>query len=522
MGRGGMRSVIVLVALGLGLTSPAQAQSRATGGVLLSPADYAALPKVPRHRAFLPPTADLSPWFPVPGDQMGQPSCTAWATGYALRSYYENRLASVPTSAASPLSPSFVYNQLAEPHGACSSGVSIPSALNLLRQNGVPPLAEFGYAHGSCDRQPTLEVKDSASRFRIRDWESLDVGKLDNLKGQLANGNPVVVAMRLPASFFGASGSATYDDVEAKSLVHAMVVTAYDDQRAAFRLMNSWGPNWADHGFVWVSYRAMGAMTAEAYAVSLDRPVPPLHADDTPPPPKPKPAPVVVTPPKPQPPTLAEAARAVRRIADSLSCAKVETGAKDTTLTVSGFVATTQDRDRLAAALGDGGAAWRPRLDLTVEPWPHCEAWLTLAAALAQPAGLSASVTGGSILKEGDSLTLEITTPDYPSHLYVSYIQADGQVAHLRRYLDAGWKPVPPKTRLTLGGAEWKVSGPAFGRESVVVVASALPLLALDRPSTESERDYLTELRLALLAQSSSKGRKAPSAAIIPLATMAK
>ena len=297
---------------------------------------------------------------------------------------------------------------------------------------------------------------------------------------------------------------------------------------AAFRLMNSWGTDWGDQGFLWVSYRAMSALTSEAYAVVAD-PSPKREPEPKPAPvvvEPPKPAPVVVEPPKPHPlplqPPLAEAATKLRHLADGLKCAKVETRAKDGFLTVGGFVATEQDRDTLAAALGEGGAGWKPRLDLAVEPWPHCEARLTLAAALAQPAGLSASVKGGSILKEGDGLSLEITTPDYPSHLYVSYIQADGQVAHLRRYVEAGWKPVPPKTRLTLGGPEWKVSGPTFGRESLVVVASPLPLLALDRPPSENEREYLTEFRLGLLAQKPGKGRHAASAVLIPVTTTAK
>ena len=528
--------ILLLATLVPCLASPAEAKEYATGGVLLPPAQYAALPKPQRYRAFLPPAADLSQWFPEPGDQRGQPSCTAWATGYALRSYYENRKSS---EASTPFSPAFVYNQLAEPRGACRSGITVSSALNLMLNSGVAPLSEFRYSQDSCERQPSSKVKESASRFLIHDWVSLEVDKLDNLKGQIANGNPVVVSMHLPSSFQGASGSATYDDAKVGSKIHAMVLTAYDDQRGAFRLINSWGTGWGDHGFLWVSYRAVSAMTAEAYAVTLDRPVPPLHSDDAPPKPapEPKPEPVVVTPPNPEPvvvtpprpdpsphqPTLAEAQTKLRSLAGGLKCAKVESSAKDGLLTLGGFVSTEEDRNKLVAALGDGGSAWKPRIDLTVEPWPHCEARLTLGNAVAQSSGLAASIKGGATMKEGETLVIEVVTPDYPSHIYVTYLQADGQVAHLRRYGDAGWKPIPPKTRLTLGGAgEWKVSGPAFGRESVVVVASALPLLALDRPATESEREYLTELRLGLLAQSSVKGRKAPSAVIVPLTTMPK
>ena len=67
------------------------------------------------------------------------------------------------------------------------------------------------------------------------------------------------------------------------------------------------------------------------------------------------------------------------------------------------------------------------------------------------------------------------------------------------------------------GKGEYMISGPTFGQESLVVVASATPLLALDRPQEETEREYLTEFRLAILAQQRVKGKV--SAAFLPITT---
>ncbi|WP_146747800.1 hypothetical protein [Paramagnetospirillum kuznetsovii] len=114
--------------------------------MLLPPEQYRALPAMERFRAFLPPAADLSAWFPPPGNQGSQPSCTACATTYALRSYYENRREGGATSSYTPMSPAFVYNQMAEPRGACSGGIAIPLALRLLESKGAPPLEEFSYS----------------------------------------------------------------------------------------------------------------------------------------------------------------------------------------------------------------------------------------------------------------------------------------------------------------------------------------------------------------------------------------
>ena len=61
----------------------------------------------------LPPSKDLSDWFPTPGDQGMQSSCIVWAVGYGLKSYkeaVENRIR--PESPGSCFSPSYIYNQI--------------------------------------------------------------------------------------------------------------------------------------------------------------------------------------------------------------------------------------------------------------------------------------------------------------------------------------------------------------------------------------------------------------------------
>ncbi len=71
-----------------------------------------------------------------------------------------------------------------------------------------------------------------------------------------------------------------------------MVVVGYDNTRQAFRLLNSWGSDWADNGYCWVDYDHFRRVVNEGYVVKdaingpspVDRPTP-----------KPQP-----TPPQPQ------------------------------------------------------------------------------------------------------------------------------------------------------------------------------------------------------------------------------
>ena len=79
-----------IVALAL-LAVPAMAQqsfSRGYGALPADPEKVRSLTGTPEFRSFLPEVVDLSSYFPVPGDQGQQGSCTAWATGYAARAYY--------------------------------------------------------------------------------------------------------------------------------------------------------------------------------------------------------------------------------------------------------------------------------------------------------------------------------------------------------------------------------------------------------------------------------------------------
>lgn len=666
------RATLIALAA-MGVHASAQAQNYAKGLSLIPNEEYEALPAVPRFRAFLPPSADLSEWLPAVGDQGEQSSCTAWSTTYYMRSYYVNRAAG---NAARPqsLSPAFVYNQLAPRGARCAEGLAIGRVLDFLKNRGAPPYASFPYAMSSCDALPDQTVEQQASNFRIRDWKRLERGKLDDVKGEIAAGNPVVIGMLLPPSFSYHKGSAPFDDITPSPDAHAMTVIGYDDNRRAFRLINSWGTAWGDRGYAWVSYRAFQSDVREAYAARVamppppaplpapvvvpvpPRPVvavvePPKPAPVPPPvvvppvvqpvvqpvvppvvtPPKPAPAPVVVAPvvppnpvidprptplppvvepPKPQPaplvvdprpqpvvvappapepkpvveppkpvppapvvvvqppkpepkpvveppkpvppapvvvvqppkpepkpepkpvveppkpvpapvvieppkPTLKEIEQSIAKLSTDMRCADVRVTSSGGLLTVSGFVGEQSDAAKLREVLAQAGKAGQ--YNVQHRPWPQCEALLTLAKPLEESAGLALS-TSKAQLREGDALSFQVTTPGYAAYLYVSYLQADGQVVHLRRYADQGNKPLPAGTRITLGGkGEYVVSGPAFGQESVVVVASAIPLLALDRPQEETEREYLTEFRLAILAQQQVRGRV--SAAFLPLST---
>ena len=238
----------------------------------------------------LPPAADLSALFPPPKDQGDQSSCVAWSVSYAMRGYYANR-AQGRSGAHDPilLSPSFVFNQIADTGEGCDGGSDIADALTLLRDVGTVPMDRFPYRDSTCSRRPPAELKREAGAWRIQGWRTVDLAGPAAIKEQIAKGDPVVIGMYVNDAFTEVVGPAVFRDTGHDGDGHAMVIVGYDDRKRAFRLMNSWGPEWGENGFGWVSYDSFKARADEAYVASVGG-LPPLStATETPEPAAPEP-----------------------------------------------------------------------------------------------------------------------------------------------------------------------------------------------------------------------------------------
>lgn len=491
------------VCLLLGAALPALAQGLRDE----DPGEYQAVEPKPIHRAFLPDAVDLSDRFPPPGDQGAQGSCVGWAVGYAARSYYARAREGVPVNAAGVVSPAYIYNSIRDASGDCDSGSSISDALRLL-QRGAVSLADYPYNERSCARPPP-SISGQATRFRINGYGRFrDHRRLDDVKGQLAKGNPVIFGAVYSASFHKLRGESVYRGGGAEDDGgHATTLVGYDDRRQAFKLINSWGPKWGQGGFGWIDYNTWAARTKYAYVMDLEEPAP---APAPAPPPRPAPPPVAVTPPPPPAPapvpTPVPAPVPVPPVArvdpplDGYACADLALSRTGDKRTISGFVGSDADLAKLRAASAGQDIA----LDVRVHAWPQCEVLLTFKAARLAPGGPKVALRGGkSTLADGDPLVIEVAAPDYPAYVYVSYIQANGEVVHLQQPQGPVPSPLAAKRQLVFGdgaggGPRFTVS-PPLGEEMIIVLSSASPLFDGPRPQNETERDYLTAFRKALL-----------------------
>ena len=487
-----------------------------TGFLPEDPKSYAAMPQVAIYRDFFAPEADLSAYFPRPGDQGQQTSCTAWATAYAARTYHEAKQQGVPPKdTTQSFSPAYIYNQL-QP-GRCNTFTTLSDALDLLKKRGVPRLTDFPYDQNNCSRIPNATVISEAVSFRIDDWKRVDEDNLDSIKGQIFSGTPVIFGLEVSESFTKLQKGQIYTDLTSKRIGgHAMVLVGYSESKQAFKLINSWGDNWADNGYGWISYKAFRKWVQNTFVMEVAGvPVPTV-----------KPEPVVM--PRPSNITNTNIEQKLTDLLSKADCSHLtSTVNAQGNVTLSGFARKSEDLAFIRSELATLGS--QVTLNTELRPWPQCEVLLTLHDVLAHTHDLQLSVSGqkDATLKKDDSLVIELTTPSYASYLYLSYVQVNGEVVHLVRPQGATYKPIAPYTHLVFGNGEagngkFKIS-PPFGDEMLVAIASSTPLFDVDLPKKQIEREYLTQFRQAFLANpySGNSGRVF-SAAVVTMLTRSK
>lgn len=296
---------ICILALFSSISILAQEQLFMTG-LLPDDGTYEQLPRkaelITRDYTVLPSKYSLMQYCPVVKSQSRYGTCTSWATAYAARTIAEaikygwTDKNKITDEAFSPL---FVYALIKDKinDNDCQKGTHIFKALQVMKEKGVPKFTDFDVL---CANYINDDLIRSAAPFRIDDYFTLFSITLTNgnekirkVKKALSEDCPVVIAMWLPKSFHYAGNTWDGTDVDpTKHGYHAMCVIGYDDNvnGGAFQIMNSWGANWGNNGFVWVKYSDFAKYVDQAYEVFVRKMVQPKPE----PTPKPKPKPVIL------------------------------------------------------------------------------------------------------------------------------------------------------------------------------------------------------------------------------------
>lgn len=208
----------------------------------------------------IPSEHDLSEYLPEVRSQGKQGSCVAWATGYYLKSFHENyedELRGIFFT-ENEMSPAYIYNQIKV--AGCADGSVIQHALDTIVNQGIPDWAAMPYDQNECDTQPDDAQKLLAEPNIIEDYSYIGIDVLlEQTKAYLLNDQPVVIAITIDRNYFGArdeQGNHIYRKFKNPHGGHAMLVVGYSDEMNAFKVVNSWGKEWGNEGFVWLDYKA--------------------------------------------------------------------------------------------------------------------------------------------------------------------------------------------------------------------------------------------------------------------------
>jgi len=150
------------------------------------------------------------------------------------------------------LSEQYVLSCLSQGWG-CDGGW-MDRAYRFFQHTGV--VAETSYYYMANDNVPCPDW-DPPIVATLNSYESV-LGSVTSIKTALLTG-PVVSGFAVNGDFYGYSGGCyTHSGVTA-DLNHGVLIVGWDDNicesgGGAWRVKNSWGPNWGDNGYFWVRY----------------------------------------------------------------------------------------------------------------------------------------------------------------------------------------------------------------------------------------------------------------------------
>ncbi|MBK7213226.1 MAG: DUF4384 domain-containing protein [Bacteroidales bacterium] len=277
--------------------------------------DMATIAKTPRKvqlslQSFrgMPEQASLEQFCPTPGDQGDHGTCVAFANGYGIATILYAKTHEITNKSIIDkyvFSPSYLYDLIKDSTDLnCQYGSDPIIAVLTLMNMGTPFIKTVPY---SCDVRFSTDAVAEALKYTIKDasilfapgeYEKTSEEMIDMTKKAILEGTPVSGGFHLPESFFKIQSDVWISDPNEadkswKHNGHAMAVVGFDDNKAggAFRILNSWGTNWADKGYVWMRYEDYSRYCILGLQV-FGNPFTPDPAENINPEPNPDPKPV--------------------------------------------------------------------------------------------------------------------------------------------------------------------------------------------------------------------------------------
>ena len=118
------------------------------------------------------------------------------------------------------------------------------------------------------EEQPGID--ELAKKRRVLDYQRIRDG--DECRVAIAHGRVgPVAAFKTTNQWFSAVNGIIEEPSEKKPIIeksHSVWITGYDDDKRLFKFMNSWGKDWGDHGFGYLSYEYFDKYMLESWTAN--------------------------------------------------------------------------------------------------------------------------------------------------------------------------------------------------------------------------------------------------------------
>jgi hypothetical protein len=193
---------------------------------------------------------------PPVSNQGSEGSCVAFSVGYAARSiheYYSKGHTSFSTS-VNIFSPEFLYNQVKFSED-CNSGTAMQTALEFIMVNGIATWNTMPYEAGNCSTLPSPEQALAAQPYKIEGFNKIYTADTVMIKSMVKQNKAVIISIVVDNLFLAAKTGFIWENTGSGfGFGHSVVITGYNDELQAWKIMNSFGTAWGTNGFAYMKY----------------------------------------------------------------------------------------------------------------------------------------------------------------------------------------------------------------------------------------------------------------------------
>ena len=236
----------------------------------------------------IPSSYSLEKYVPEVVSQTGG-TCVGYSSlYYGLSTMYNMRfnITSSREKLAHAFDPNFIYSIIQNQNETCEEGLMMYEAIELIGKIGAKKLwfSPFLNCNSNWNEDKFNSIIDFTIPYKIEDFYviNLDTPKLiSNMKELISLNYPLIAGFSFVESMYpfsadnplGVSSTGlwtpkSYETIEGG---HAMCIIGYDDYKfgGAFRVVNSWGKEYGDHGYLWVKYSDIDKFVSELYLMEL-------------------------------------------------------------------------------------------------------------------------------------------------------------------------------------------------------------------------------------------------------------